>query len=111
MLTDTTWNLHTILVNPEAKPEEVKSAKKQMLKVLEETGTFPQMIVPPILQDNTLACRRDERPSAARFVQSRIAFSKGAREPSSRNSRAKHSNSRYGTVSAKNIAATRREQN
>jgi hypothetical protein len=47
-LTNRIWNLHSILVNPASKRDEVKSAKERMLTVLKETRRVPlsQMSVP-----------------------------------------------------------------
>jgi len=47
---DVIWALHSILVNPASVPDDAKSARRQMLQILDETDplTFPQTIVLPL---------------------------------------------------------------
>jgi hypothetical protein len=123
-LTDAIWTLHSILVNPASKLDEVKSAKRRMLNVIEETKRFPlpQMIVPPItlpperedeeiapveLPDDTLVCTTCKRPVVPAFVQSRTAFTKKGRASSSRSFRAKRSDTRRGIATSENLAVAR----
>lgn len=106
-LTDVVWNLHAMLTNPAAKPDEAKAAKDRMLRVLETTtrAPLPQMIVPPItlppereeekiaveeLPHETVVCTTCERPIAPAFIQNQTAFTKKSRASSSRSFRAQH---------------------
>ena len=41
------WNLHCIIVNPNSKPDEVRTARRRLLRLL-ETSKFQEMIVPPL---------------------------------------------------------------
>jgi hypothetical protein len=47
---DTMRGLHSILVGPASKPQEVKHAKERMLKVLEERRRMPlaSALIPPL---------------------------------------------------------------
>ena len=122
-LTDVVWNLHAILTNPAAKPDEAKAAKHRMLQVLEETARvpLPQMFVRPItlppereeekiaveeLPDEPLVCTTFERPIVPAFVRNQTAFTKKSRASSSRSFRAQNSDTRRGTASAHTARAT-----
>ena len=46
-MSDSIWNLHCILVNPISKLDEVRTARRRLLRLL-ETSKFQEMIVPPL---------------------------------------------------------------
>lgn len=46
-VSDSIWNLHCIIVNPISKPDEVRTARRRLLRLL-ETSKFQEMIVPPL---------------------------------------------------------------
>jgi hypothetical protein len=46
-VSDSIWNLHCIIVNPISKPDEVRAARRRLLRLL-ETSKFQEMIVPPL---------------------------------------------------------------
>ena len=116
-LTDVVWNLHAILTNPAAKPDEAKAAKDRMLEVLETTkrAPLPQMIVPSItlppereeaknaveeLPHDTVVCTTRERPIAPAVVQNQTTFTKKSRASSSQSFLSQNTDTRRGTASA-----------
>ena len=46
-VSDSIWNLHCIIVNPNSKLDEVRTARRRLLRLL-ETSKFQEMIVPPL---------------------------------------------------------------
>ena len=46
-VSDIVWNLHCIIVNPNSKLDEVRTAKHRLLRLL-KTSKFQEMIVPPL---------------------------------------------------------------
>jgi hypothetical protein len=115
-LTDLIWDLHSILVNPASKPGEAKSAKRRMLRALEETRrspllrmTVPSMAVLPESEevesvseerpDDSPECRTDESPVASVFTRHRTSFTKRERASSSRSFRANRAEITRGPVS------------
>jgi hypothetical protein len=126
-LTDVVSGLHSILVNPASKLDELKNAKRRMLRVLDETTKFPlpQLVVAaatlPLegaeegitsfeLPDDTT-----KRPAAPAFARSWTTFTKKARASSSRSFRAKPSDTRSRSASSRQasetLAVTNYEQN
>jgi hypothetical protein len=108
-LTDFIWNLHSILVNPASKLDEVKSAKQRMLRVLDGTTKtpLPQMVVaaatpPPQSGEEgiELPANTTKRPVTPAFARSWTTFTKKARASSSRSFRAKPSDTRSRSASA-----------
>jgi hypothetical protein len=47
MVSDIVWNLHCIIVNPNSKLDEVRTARRRLLRLL-KTSKFQKMIVPPL---------------------------------------------------------------
>jgi hypothetical protein len=102
-LMDVIGNLHSIFVNPASKPDEVKSAKQRMLRVLREAKHFPlpQMIGTPAerereivrtqLPDETTFFRTCPSPVTRTFSSERTLFPQTVRASYSRSSRAKQS--------------------
>ena len=46
-VSDIIWNLHCIIVNPNSKLDEVRTARRQLLRRL-KTSKFQEMVVPPL---------------------------------------------------------------
>jgi hypothetical protein len=46
-VSETVWNLHCIIVNPLSTLDEVRTAKRRLLRLL-KTSKFQEMIVPPL---------------------------------------------------------------
>ena len=46
-VSDIIWNLHCIIVNPNSKLDEVRTAKRRLLRLF-KTSKFQEMIVPPL---------------------------------------------------------------
>ena len=44
---DIIWKLHCIIVNPNSKLDEVRTARRRLLLLL-ETSKFQEMIIPPV---------------------------------------------------------------
>ena len=46
-VSDIVWNLHCIIVNPNSKLDEVRTARRRLLRLL-KTSKFQEIIVPPL---------------------------------------------------------------
>jgi hypothetical protein len=46
-VSDIIWKLHCIIANPNSKLDEVRTAKRRLLRLL-KTSKFQEMIVPPL---------------------------------------------------------------
>jgi hypothetical protein len=46
-MSDIIWNLHCVIVNPNSKLDEVRTARRRLLRLL-KTSKFQEMIVPPL---------------------------------------------------------------
>ena len=46
-VSDIVWNLHCIIANPNSKLDEVRTARRRLLRLL-KTSKFQEMIVPPL---------------------------------------------------------------
>jgi hypothetical protein len=64
------WNLHQIIANRASRAEDVKSAKRALLRAIGQTKEFPQMpgpaVVPPFRREST-------QKSATRLFQDNMA--------------------------------------
>jgi hypothetical protein len=112
-LTDVIWGLHSILVNPVSKLDELKNAKRRMLRVLDETTNFPLPHL--VVAASTLRPESGEegiasfelpddttkRPVAPAFARSWTTFTEKARASSSRSFRAKPSDTRSRSASSR----------
>jgi hypothetical protein len=47
MVSDIVWNLHCIIVNPNSKLDEVRTARRRLLRLL-KTSKLQEIIVPPL---------------------------------------------------------------
>ena len=65
MVSDIVWNLHCIIVNPNSKLDEVRTARRRLLRLL-KTSKFQEIIVPPLALPVEPTDRSDGCDKAAR---------------------------------------------
>jgi hypothetical protein len=104
-VSDIIWNLHWIMVNPNSKLDEVRTAKRRLLRLL-KTSKFQELIVPPLalpveptggaaaatnrLESTALCKLCCRRPVSRHVAKERIRVLSSARASSSPNVRTNH---------------------
>ena len=96
-VSDMIWNLHCIIANPNSKPDEVRTARRRLLRLL-KTSKFQKMIVPPLALpaeptdgataatkrlDSTELCELCGRPVSREVAKARTRVSPSGRASSS----------------------------
>ena len=116
---DIIWNLHCIIANPNSKPDEVRTARRRLLRLL-KTSKFQEMIVPPLALpaeptdgataatkrlDSTALCELCGRPVSRDVAKARTRVSPSARASSSANVRTNHLTTRRGAAPSDAVRA------
>ena len=107
-VSDIVWNLHCIIANPNSKPDEVRAARRRLLRLL-ETSKFQEIIVPPLAlplepaeaaatkrRDSTALCELCGRPISRDVAKTRIRVPPNARASLSPSVRTNHLTTRRG---------------
>ena len=121
-VSDMIWNLHCIIANPNSKPDEVRTARRRLLRLL-KTSKFQKMIVPPLALpaeptdgataatkrlDSTALCELCGRPVSRDVAKARTRVSPSARASSSANVRTNHLTTRRGAAPCDYYAALKK---
>jgi hypothetical protein len=119
-VSDIIWNLHCIIVNPNSKLDEVRTAKRRLLRLL-KTSKFQEMIVPPLALpveptgrataatnrlESTALCKLCCRPVSRDVAKERVRVLSSARASSSPNVRTNHLTTRRGAAPSDAVRAT-----
>jgi hypothetical protein len=107
---DIIWNLHCIIVNPNSKLDEVRTARRRLLRLL-QTSKFQKIIVPPLALptesteaaptkrlDSTASLRALLSPISRDVAKARTRVSPRARASSSASVRTNHLTTRRGAA-------------
>ena len=94
-VSDIVWNLHRIIVNPNSKLDEVRTARRRLLRLL-KTNKFQEMVVPPLAlpvepadgataatkrPDSTALCEFCGRPFSRRGEGGHLSAAERRRKP------------------------------
>ena len=119
-VSDIIWNLHCIIVNPNSKLDEVRTARRRLLRLL-KTSKFQEMIVPPLALpveptdgataatnrlESTALCELCGHPVSRDVAKARARVSSSARASSSPNVRTNHLTTRRGAAPSDAVRAT-----
>jgi hypothetical protein len=114
-VSDIVWKLHCIIVNPNSKLDEVRTARRRLLRLL-KTNKLQEIIVPPLALpvepahgvtaatkrlDSTALCE----PLSRDVAKARTRVSPSARASSSQSVRTSHLTTRRGAVPSHAVRA------